>query len=142
MSILQLNTICKDVERRSLAVEKAYYQIIKEIANLLKTFPTSQLRTHIGVPSEIYSQKFVSSSINIFLSNDCTLITYSKNYDYRDSIGSYAYQELSRIIYRNTMKDNTDVFIEDCLEEQLYNYQELVEAMDKPYAEIIIEEPN
>jgi hypothetical protein len=140
MSDLQLNFICKDVERRSLAVEKAFYQIIKETVELLKTFPTSQLRTHIGVPSEVCSQKFVSTCINISLSNDCSLISYAKNFDCRDYIGFHAYNELSRIIYRNTMKENTEVFIEDCLEEYLYDYQEFIEAEQNPFAEIIIEE--
>lgn len=142
MSDLQLNFICKDVERRSLAVEKAYYQIIKETVELLKTFHTRQLRTHMDIPSNIFMHKFVSTCINICLSNDCTVISYAKHFDCRDYIGFHAYNELSRIIYRNTMKENTDVFIEDCLEEFLYDYQEFIEGEQNPFAEIIIEELN
>ena len=140
MSTLGLNFVCKDVKARQEAVQKAYWQIISETIELLKTLPTPQLRTHIEVPEEGSVHNFISTCIRISLSDDLELISYAKHFECRDYIGFHAYSELSRIIYRNTMRENSSVFIEDCLEEFCYDYTDFEKAMNNPLAKVKIEE--
>src|SRR5687768_4883440 len=105
MSTLGLNFVCKHVKARQEAVQKAYNQIISETIELLKTLPTPQLRTHINLPSENFAKKFISTCIEISVDKEFQLISYAKHFECRDYIGFHAYSELSRIIYRNTMKE-------------------------------------
>jgi hypothetical protein len=123
------------------AVRKAYYKIIEEVVELLKTLHTTDLRTHIVVPFEETAHKFISVPINLTLAEHHDRIMFARNYQYQDYIGPQAFSELSRIVYRNTMSQNTEVFIEDCLDEAGYIQDEFEIAIEMSEAIIIVEDP-
>ena len=124
--------LCKDEQARETAVTKAFTNIKAQIKEMLPEYRYSFMMEYLEIDNpSIGIYEFVSPVINISYRETFQEISYSKNRHVRTRIGLHAFSELTRIIYRETAKENTAVNIEDCLNEQKYNHKVFEKAVEK-----------
>lgn len=135
LTVNLMNTINQEhqlpdvVQAKNAIVRKAYYAIITEIKQLLKHYPTEQLRTYIEATGYCLigcgEHSLYSPLLHISLGelNDELIISFAKNLEVKSYVGFRLDNTLIRCIYKYTDAGATDINIEDCVEEYEYGYR-------------------
>jgi hypothetical protein len=138
MSIPQTNFISQDGNEYTCAVKKAYFQIIGEIAQLIKSFKTIHLESIIVLSDQDnFKEQFLSPFIHIRLSDDLTKISFAIDLELSNFLGAIDYIRLIRIIFQATSKDRSPILIEDCIEQFEYLYSDFEEVLEHEDAIIL-----
>jgi hypothetical protein len=119
-------------------VKKAYFQIIGEVAQLIKSFKTIHLESLIILSNQDdFKEQLLSPFIHLRLSNDLTKISFAIDLELSNFLGAVDYIKLIRIIFQKTSDEKSPVPIEDCLEQFEYFYSDFEEALEHESAIIL-----
>ena len=141
MSNHEFHSVCDYVTARSTAVEQAYQQIITKIIESLRSLENPSMRTHIQIEqTDDFSHQFLSPIAYIKLSSDHQTIHFAKDLELSSYLGMERYIKLNREFFRATMKENTEIDIEDCLDEFQFWFSEFEDALLHPNAIITNED--
>jgi hypothetical protein len=132
------NSICNDGNEYTCAVKKAYFQIIGEVAQLIKSFKTIHLESLIILSNQDdFKEQLLSPFIHLRLSNDHTKISFAIDLELSNFLEAVDYIKLMRIIFQATSDEKSPVPIEDCLEQFEYFYSDFEEALEHESAIIL-----
>jgi hypothetical protein len=138
MSDSSQNSISNDGNEHTCAVKSAYFKIIREISQLIKSFKVSHLETIIILSNQgDFKEQFLSPFIHLRLSDDLTKISFAIDLELSEFLGAVDYIKLIRIIFQETSGDS----IEDCLEQFEYFYSDYEEAIAQEDVNFLLEEP-
>lgn len=141
MSNHEFNSVCEYITARSTAVEQAYQQITITIIESLRSLENPSMRTHIQIEkTDDFLHQFLSPIAYIKLSVDHQTIYFAKDLELSSYLGMDGYIKLNREFFRATMKENTEIDIEDCLEEYQFWFSEFEDALLNPNAIITNED--
>jgi hypothetical protein len=130
MSVSSQNSISQDGNEYTCAVKKAYFQIIGEVSQLIKSFEISHLETLIVLSNQdSFKEQFLSPFIHIRLSNDLTKISFAIDLELSNFLGAIDYIKLIRVIFQETSREKSSILIEDCLEQVEYFYADFEDAL-------------
>lgn len=131
MSNQHIDSIAYDDERRSHAVTKAYYSILQQITTIVESSEPELMRAYIQLENvDGYKHQFLSPIIHLRLSEDLQTLSFAKDLELKPYIGRKHYHNLYRIIFDATKKENTEIDIEDCLDEVDYYFSDYEDALE------------
>lgn len=135
------NLVWKDFTARTATIQKAYERIIDQVIKVLRSLENQRVKTHVRIEdTDDFAHQFLSTIMHLKLSSDMQTISFAVDLELKSYLGSTAYTNLIRSVYRATMSEFTDLNIEDCLQEYQYWYSEYETAMENPYARITTED--
>lgn len=120
--------------KRNNQIREAYFEIIKEITQLSRSFSTTQLRTRIEIDHS--KNKHAVWQVHDFLTPYLYLhlnmdnegkhsISYASNEEAIRYLGFNSYTQVIRSIYKHTSGDTAD-----CLEVFYYTYERYEDALE------------
>lgn len=127
-----METKDQNIRTANQAVEKAYQAIIKEVKQTLAKLPTEELRTFIErAGTNDSSRSFYCPLVYISVTEyfGKAIIAYAKNFKAKPHIGVHLDTIIIRSIYKITSVDVTKTFIEDRLEEYIYQPSKYEDAI-------------
>lgn len=138
----EFDSVCEYITARSTAVEEAYQYIIAKIIESLRSLKNPSMRAHIQFEqNDDFSSQFLSPIAFVKLSADHQTIYFAKDLELSSYLGMENYIKLNREFFRATMKECTEIDIEDCLDEYQFWFSEFEEALLNPNAIITNEDP-
>jgi hypothetical protein len=126
------NTQDQTIKAANEAVEKAFQAIIKEVKQTLAQLPTPQLRTYVerkgaNDTSQSFYCPLAYVSVTEYFGK--TIIAYAKNFKAKPHVGMHIDTMIVRAIYKLTSVEVTKTFIEDRVEEYVYQSIKFEDAL-------------